>query len=66
MIIKTEGRDAFLEDETYHRLTAALAAVQPAPGADEIEPWQFVEVLGDVGGIWPAETLTDPARVAVV
>lgn len=64
MIIKIEGRDIFLDDQTYHRLTAALAAVQPGPGADEIEPWQFVEVLGEVGGIWPAVTLTDPAREA--
>lgn len=46
MIAKTEGRDAFLEDETYHRLTAALAAVQPDPFTGKIEPWQFVEVLG--------------------
>lgn len=62
MIIKTEGIDAFLENEIYHRLTAALAAVKPNPFTDKIEPWQFVEVLGEIGGIWPAETLNDPLR----
>lgn len=63
MIIKIEGHDIFLEDETYHRLVEALAKVEAAPGADEVEPWQFVEVLGEVGGIWPAKTLTDPLRI---
>lgn len=62
MIIRTEGRDIFLSDETYKRLIAALANVEPCPSSGEIEPWQFVEVLGEIGGIWSADTLNDPLR----
>lgn len=62
MIVKIEGRDAYLADDVYQKLTVALAAVEPCPSSDKIEPWQFVEVLGEIGGIWSADTLNDPLR----
>lgn len=67
MIVKFEGNDVFLADEVYDRLLAALAKVQPVPAIDgierAIEPWQFVEALGEAG-IWNASVLDDPLREA--
>lgn len=67
MIIKIEGHDAYLADEVYDRLLEALAKVQPIPAIDgierAIEPWQFMEALGQAG-IWNASVLDDPLRHA--
>lgn len=68
MIVKIEGNDVFLAEGVYDRLLEALAKVQPVPAIDgierAIEPWQFVEALGEAG-IWNADVLNDPLRKAV-
>jgi hypothetical protein len=65
MIVKIEGNDVFLAEGVYDRLLEALAAVKPIPAIDgvkrSIEPWQFVEALGEAG-IWNADILNDPRR----
>ncbi len=67
MIVKIEGNDVYLSDDVYDRLLEALAKVQPVPAIDgverAIEPWQFMEALGQAG-IWNASVLDDPAREA--
>lgn len=67
MIVKIEGNDVFLADDIYDKLLEVLAAVKPIPSlTDEerpIEPWQFVEALGEAG-IWNADVLNDPLREA--
>ena len=54
------------DTETYYRLVAALACIAPDCVTGKIEQHQIVEVLGEIGGIWPASVLDDPARVEIV
>ena len=54
--------DHYLPVEHYRALIEALVTVKPDPGTGEIEPHCFIEALGEIGGIWPATVLDDPAR----
>ncbi len=46
----------------YWALVAALTAIKPNLFTGKVEQHQIVEVLGEIGGIWPASVLDDQAR----
>lgn len=54
--------DTYLLTDHYRLLIEALAAVKPDPGTGKIEPGCFPEILGEIGGIWPASVLDDADR----
>ncbi len=54
--------DAYLLDDRYRALLEALAAAKADPATGKIEPGCFPEILGEIGGIWPASVLDDPER----
>lgn len=45
----------YIADEIYRRLVAALMAIEPTPVHDPAS--QVIEVLGEVGGVWPASLI---------
>lgn len=46
--------DLYIHDDTYRALTKALCNVKPDIATGRIEPHCIADVLGEVGGIWPA------------
>lgn len=60
-------QDLYPSNETYSRLVEALATLQdkPCPVTGRVEPYQIIEVLGEVGGIWPASVLDDPENMII-
>ncbi len=54
--------ECYRSESTWAALLAALPNVKPDPATGKLEPHCFVEVLGEVGNIWPASVLDDPAR----
>jgi hypothetical protein len=55
-------QDAYLTNDIYRALIEALPNVKPDPVTGKLEPHCFVEVLGEIGGIWPASVQEDTAR----
>ena len=51
--------DTYLPDETHAALVAALTALDRDPAHPHPLWDRMVEVLGEVGGIWPVCCLTD-------
>ncbi|WP_287245985.1 hypothetical protein [Mesorhizobium sp.] len=45
--------DTYIPNETYARLTLALAAIEPCPFTGKREPYQMVDALM-AAEIWPA------------
>ena len=60
-------QDFYPSNETHSRLVKAIAALQdkPCPFSGRIEPSQIIEVLGEVGGVWPASVLDDPENMTI-
>ena len=54
--------DHYLPADTYAALIEALAAAKADPATGRIEPSCFPEILGEIGGIWPASVLDDHKR----
>lgn len=46
--------EIYLNDKTYDRLVAALAAIKPDAFSGKVESDQIKEALGEVADIWPA------------
>lgn len=51
--------DTYIDNDTYARLTQALAAIEPCPFTGKREPDQMVKALM-AAGIWPMSI--DPNR----
>lgn len=52
--------DTYIDNDTYTRLTQALAAIEPCAFSGKREPDQMVEALM-VGEIWPASVKPMPS-----
>lgn len=48
--------------EIYAALVEAMHGLKPDPFTGQFERHRFVELLGEVGYIWPVTVLDDPAR----
>lgn len=49
--------DHYMPTDHYRALVAALTALKPCPHSGAVEEHQIMEVLGEIGGVWPESLL---------
>lgn len=56
--------ETYLPNATYNTAVEALRTLRPDPTTGQIERHQIVEILGEIGNVWPASVLDDAERAS--